>query len=83
MEQAGQQSRTGAGVKAQRDGPFQGGCRLKVAALPLRREGRGGYGPGGSPARGPQKSFAIFPLPEPPVPQTDTGGWVEYTQARE
>ena len=22
-------------------------------------------------------------VPKPPVPQTDTGGWVEYTKAKE
>ena len=28
-----------------------------------------------------EKSFQLFP--QLPVPQTDTGGWVEYTKARE
>jgi hypothetical protein len=30
---------------------------------------------------GAEKSSRLFP--QSPVPQTDTGGWVEYTKARE
>ena len=43
--------------------------------------GRGGYGRSGFFKSKTEKSFAMFP--RPPVPETDTGGWVEYTKARE
>jgi hypothetical protein len=43
--------------------------------------GCGGYGQSRSVKVRVEKSFWMFPGSS--VPQTDTGGWVEYTQARE
>ena len=31
----------------------------------------------------PTAEKSVWPFPWPPVPQTDTGGWVEYTKAKE
>ncbi len=49
------------------------------SASPAR--GRGGFGRTGFFDLDTEKSGDVFPWA--PVPQTDTGGWVEYTQARE
>ena len=52
------------------------------SASPWRKLGDGeGFGPTGSFQPDTEKTRGVFP--RAPVPQTDTGGWVEYTQARE
>ena len=56
------------------------GLALDRASRP-ERGGRGGFGRTGSFKPHTEKTVQVFP--RPPVPQTDTGGWVEYTQARE
>jgi hypothetical protein len=50
-------------------------------ALKGAGRGRGGLGWSGSIKAGTEKNFRVFP--RLPVPESDTGGWVEYTQARE
>ena len=65
-------------VKQERDADM--GEELAIeSASPAR--GRGGFGRTGFFELDAEKSVFVFP--GPPVPQTDTGGWVEYTQARE
>jgi hypothetical protein len=64
--------------------PALGGCRPKGAAASPVKGGAdaGAYGPGRIPwPWAPRK--APRPFPRSPVPQTDTGGWVEQTKARE
>ncbi len=51
-----------------------------VPAWPNGRDGEA-FGPTGSLKPDTEKTRGV--LPRAPVPQTDTGGWVEYTQARE
>ena len=67
-------------VKLGSDVSVEMGRRLKVAVC-SQEQGRGGYGRSGFFKPKTEKSFAMFP--RPPVPETDTGGWVEYTKARE
>ena len=54
------------------------GRRLKVTVPQGDAEASG---QGGSVKACIKKNNGVFP--RLPVPQTDTGGWVEYTQARE
>jgi hypothetical protein len=65
-------------VKPERDAGVEKVCRLKVAVPQGDVEASGRNGSFKTNAK---KSFQVFP--RPPVPETDTGGWVEYTKARE
>jgi hypothetical protein len=68
-------------VKRKSDVDVEKSWRLKVPVPARKGGGRGGLGRSGFFKTHTKKTFYVFP--RLPVPQTDTGGWVEYTQARE
>ncbi len=59
------------------DGDPEKACRLKVAGA--QADGETSVKP--DPSKGPPGKVPAYA--KVPVPQTDTGGWVEYTKAQE